>query len=58
MAKKSESNDGLVWGILLIALGSVFLLQNVFDIEIFRHIWQFWPVALIVWGVAIIANRK
>lgn len=53
-----DSNNTLVWGILLIGFGTIFLLQNLFDVEILRQIWQFWPLALIAWGVAIIVNRR
>ncbi len=58
MIKKKDTNESVVWGSILIGLGIIFLLQRFFDIEILEHIWQFWPIALIVWGVAIIANRK
>lgn len=57
MAKNTGVNEGMIWGLILVALGVIFLLQNFFDVEIFKHIWQFWPAALIIWGVAIIANR-
>ncbi|HYG83340.1 MAG TPA: DUF5668 domain-containing protein [Verrucomicrobiae bacterium] len=60
MAQKrnSDKNDSLVWGIILVALGVIFLLQELFNIEIFSQIWQFWPVALIVFGVILIVNNR
>lgn len=58
MTKKKEVSESVVWGSILIGLGVIFLLQNFFDVEIFEQIWQFWPLALVVWGIAIIANRK
>jgi membrane protein DedA with SNARE-associated domain len=45
-AKKSGS---LVWGIILIVVGAIFLLEQ-FDIDVFDQVWRFWPVILIVWG--------
>jgi hypothetical protein len=42
--------DPLVWGLILIAIGLVFLLQNVLNIEVWDHIWKFWPLLLILWG--------
>lgn len=58
MTKKTDIHEGVVWGCILIAIGVIFLLQNFLDIEILHYIWQFWPLALIIWGVAIIVNRK
>jgi uncharacterized membrane protein (UPF0136 family) len=56
MAKKKD--DGTAWGIILVALGTIFLLQSVFDIEIFREIWKFWPVILIVWGLKVLKDSR
>ena len=56
MAKKNE--DGTAWGIILVVLGAIFLLQSVFDIEIFREIWKFWPVILIVWGLKVLKDSR
>jgi hypothetical protein len=48
MANKKRT-DSLVWGIILIVVGAIFLLQQ-FDLDIFDQVWRFWPVILIVWG--------
>jgi hypothetical protein len=48
MASKTRS-DSLVWGIILIVVGVLFLLQQL-DVDIFDQVWRFWPVILIVWG--------
>jgi Domain of unknown function (DUF5668) len=48
MAAKTRS-DSLIWGIILILVGGIFLLQQ-FDIDIFDQVWRFWPVILIIWG--------
>jgi hypothetical protein len=44
-------HDPLVWGLILIAVGVVFLLQNVFNIEVWDYAWKFWPLILILWGL-------
>ena len=53
-------NRGLVfWGVALVSAGLVALAIQ-FDIipeETARQLWQFWPVALIVIGLAVIAGR-
>ena len=58
MAKKQDNDAGKIWGIIAIAVGIIFLLQTVFDIAVFREIWKFWPVVLIVWGVLAIKNNS
>lgn len=41
--------DPLVWGIILIIIGLIFILQNI-DIDVWNIIARLWPLALIVWG--------
>ncbi|HEU5121307.1 MAG TPA: DUF5668 domain-containing protein [Candidatus Saccharimonadales bacterium] len=58
MTKNTSANDRLIWGVILIALGAIFLIQKIFDVEILSQIWQFWPLILIVWGVVLITRKK
>lgn len=53
---KGKHRDSLVWGIILIVLGLIFILEN-FDIEIWRYIWKLWPLILIFWGANKIYGR-
>jgi LiaI-LiaF-like transmembrane region len=46
---KSKHRDSLIWGIILIVLGVIFLLEQ-FNIDVWDDFWRFWPVILIVWG--------
>lgn len=43
---KEKRKDLLIWGILLITLGVLFLL----DINIWWVLAHFWPVIIILWG--------
>jgi len=54
MASKKRS-DSLIWGIILIALGFIFLLET-FDVEIWHYVWRLWPLILIVWGADKLYN--
>lgn len=47
---KQKRKDPLVWGIILIVIGLLFILNNM-DIDIWHFLARFWPVALIVWGI-------
>ena len=44
--------ESLTWGILILTLGIVFLIGNFRpEWHVWRNIWKFWPVLLIVMGV-------
>lgn len=55
--EKNGRQGNLIWGIILIAIGFIFLLSNW---DIIPDIWESWPIILIVIGVALIlvAKRK
>ena len=48
-----------VWGILLLFLGLVFLLQtlDVLPWALWRTLWRFWPVLLAGFGLSILLRR-
>ncbi len=48
MAKKQR--DALAWGIILIVIGLIFLLDR-FDVDVWNFVARLWPVALIIWGI-------
>jgi len=49
----------IFWGMLLILLGVLFILQNfnVIDIQ-WYGLWQLWPAFLILWGVSILPTNN
>ena len=48
---KKRTADSLVFGLILLALGTVFLLDNFgIDIEVWKLLAKYWPVILIVFG--------
>lgn len=51
--------DRIIWGVLLLFIGGVLLLDN-FDVITFywRNVWDFWPIFLIILGVNILFNRN
>ncbi|WP_432712388.1 LiaF transmembrane domain-containing protein [Pedobacter sp.] len=51
--------DRIMWGIILLFVGGVLLLENFNVIDFYwRSVWRFWPVFLIIAGVNILFNRK
>ena len=51
--------DRIIWGVLLLFIGGVLLLDN-FDVINFywRNVWDFWPIFLIILGVNILFNKN
>jgi hypothetical protein len=49
----------VMWGIVLLFVGIVLLLENFNVIEFYwRNVWSFWPVFLIISGLNILFNRN
>lgn len=46
---KYKRKDPLVWGIILLVIGFLFLLHNI-DVNVADSIARLWPLILIVWG--------
>lgn len=51
--------DRIIWGVLLLFVGGVLLLDNFNVIEFYwRNVWGFWPVFLIIVGINILFNKN
>ncbi len=50
------SPEALVFGLGLVALGVLILLSNLGKIELLATLRTWWPVMLVVWGVAELAS--
>jgi len=51
--------DRIMWGIVLLFIGSVLLLENFNVIEFYwGSVWRFWPIFLIIAGVNILFSRS
>ena len=51
--------DRVMWGIILLFVGGVLLLENFNVIEFYwRNVWGFWPIVLIIAGVNILFNKN
>jgi len=46
-----KHRDSLVWGIILIALGVIFLLETM-HVRVWHYVWRLWPVIFIIWGAS------
>jgi hypothetical protein len=49
----------IMWGIVLLFIGIVLLLENFHIIEFYwRNVWKFWPVFLIIAGINVLFNKQ
>jgi hypothetical protein len=49
----------IFWGVFLLALGGAFLLERFGILSLqWHHAWQWWPLALIAWGAALLVGGK
>lgn len=57
--KQQQSHGALIWGIILLFLGIVFLLQalDVLPWGVWGTLWRFWPVLIIIIGLNILLSR-
>lgn len=46
---KQRHRDSLVWGLILIVVGGIFLLETL-HVRIWHYVWRLWPVIFIAWG--------
>ncbi|MGB9892903.1 MAG: LiaI-LiaF-like domain-containing protein [Candidatus Saccharicenans sp.] len=49
MSKKHR--DNLIWGLILVILGCLFLLENI-GYNAWRILFKLWPLILIFWGAS------
>ncbi len=50
--------DRVIWGVLLLFIGGVLLLENFNVIDFYwGNVWDFWPIFIIILGVNILFNR-
>ena len=56
---KDNKDNGLVNGIILIAIGIIALMVTFFDLEIvWSELAKFWPVFVIIFGISILPLNK
>ncbi|MCA9333343.1 hypothetical protein KC960_05155 [Candidatus Saccharibacteria bacterium] len=53
--KVRQREPKIVWGIILIILGIIFLIQNILQVDVMQY---FWPVILIALGIGAIYGRR
>jgi hypothetical protein len=52
--RSAHTRDGLIGGVVLILIGTLFLVQQLFDIDVWHYAW---PLVLIAIGIGILVRR-
>ncbi|MFC2088971.1 cell wall-active antibiotics response protein LiaF [Calditrichota bacterium] len=55
---KTSNNSGMIWGVILIGIGVLFLFQNFDFLDIGDIISTFWPLVLVAIGLKMLYDRK
>jgi len=58
MGASEEGKGNWVFGLIILAIGIIFVVENFTDIEIWGRVWNLWPVILFVWGIKEIWQNK
>ncbi len=52
---KNKKRESLFWGIILLAIGMIFLLDNFgLDIDLWDVVTEYWPMVLVIIGIKMI----
>ena len=61
MSAKNKSKDVLFWGLVLVVVGALLLLENL-NVDALHYLARLWPIILIAWGAwklyLVLAEKK
>lgn len=58
MAVMGKSPRQWLLGLIILIIGTVFLLENLLGIVIWEKIWLFWPTLFVLWSLMEILQKK
>ena len=58
MGASEEGKGNWVFGLIILAIGIIFIVENFTNIEIWGRVWNLWPVILFIWGIKEIWQNK
>ena len=58
MSASEEGRGNWVFGLIILAFGIIFIVENFTDLEIWGRVWNLWPVILLIWGIKEIWQNK
>ncbi|KUK55703.1 MAG: hypothetical protein XD79_0489 [Atribacteria bacterium 34_128] len=58
MSASEEGKGNWIFGLILLVIGIIFIVENFTDIEIWGKVWKLWPTILFIWGIKEIWQNK
>jgi len=58
MNSREGSRGNWIFGLVLLIIGIIFIVENFAGMEIWNKFWKFWPVILLIWGIKEIFQNK
>jgi hypothetical protein len=58
MSINREGKGNWIFGLILVIIGTIFIIENFTNIDLGDKIWGFWPIILLVWGIKEIWQNK
>ena len=58
MTTRRRNSGTFIFGLVLIAVGVLFLVDNFTYIDVWYYAWRFWPVILILYGMNKIIRAR
>jgi len=58
MSASEEGRGNWVFGLIILTIGIIFIVENFTDLEMWERIWNLWPVILLIWGIKEIWQNK
>ncbi len=58
MSASEEGKGSWIFGLIILVIGIIFMVENFTDLEIWRRVWNLWPLILVIWGIKEIWQNK
>ncbi|MDH5405547.1 MAG: DUF5668 domain-containing protein [Candidatus Aminicenantes bacterium] len=58
MTARTRNSGTFIFGLVLVAIGALFLVDNFTYIDVWYYAWRFWPVILILFGLSKILRAR
>ncbi|MDH5715342.1 MAG: DUF5668 domain-containing protein [Candidatus Aminicenantes bacterium] len=58
MTARRRNSGTFIFGLVLVAIGALFLVDNFTYIDVWYYAWRFWPVILILFGLSKILRAR
>ncbi len=58
MSASKEGKGNWLFGLIILAIGIIFIIENFTGLEIWGRAWNLWPIILLIWGIKEIWQNK